>query len=169
MSAATRSGPVCCRTGIEKALSSNGSGWRNEKRIKPDGTTGGNTTQQIDFLLTPPNATPAVQHDGMKDAVSSCGYTFLFNLVRKNNTPPQSQKEKKAEKGHESSITPAASSPSRTSTSTWIGCHQPSLSTSSTAWRRALTNITTPRPCTPCRLRSRWSVNDSRKKRCWRL
>ena len=37
---------------------------------------------QVDFLLTPPNATPAVPHDGMRDAVSSCGYTFLFNLVR---------------------------------------------------------------------------------------
>ncbi len=36
---------------------------------------------QVDFLVTPPNATPAVPHDGMKDAVSSCGYTFLFNLV----------------------------------------------------------------------------------------
>lgn len=35
----------------------------------------------MDFLLTPPNATPAVPHDGMHDAVSSCGYTFLFNLV----------------------------------------------------------------------------------------
>ncbi|KAI9830526.1 MAG: hypothetical protein M1819_005484 [Sarea resinae] len=36
---------------------------------------------RLDFLLTPPNATPAVPHDGMKAAVSSCGYTFLFNLV----------------------------------------------------------------------------------------
>ncbi len=36
---------------------------------------------QVDCLLTPPNATPAVPHGGMKDAVSSCGYTFLFNLV----------------------------------------------------------------------------------------
>jgi Asp-tRNA(Asn)/Glu-tRNA(Gln) amidotransferase A subunit family amidase len=35
----------------------------------------------VDCLLTPPNATPAVPHDGMHDAVSSCGYTFLFNLV----------------------------------------------------------------------------------------
>lgn len=35
----------------------------------------------VDFLLTPPNATPAVPHDGMKEAVSSCGYTFLFNIV----------------------------------------------------------------------------------------
>lgn len=35
----------------------------------------------VDFLLTPPNATPAVPHDGMKQAVSSCGYTFLFNIV----------------------------------------------------------------------------------------
>lgn len=36
---------------------------------------------KLDFILTPPNATPAIPHDGMKDAVSSCGYTFLFNLV----------------------------------------------------------------------------------------
>ncbi|ROT43645.1 amidase [Sodiomyces alkalinus F11] len=35
----------------------------------------------VDFLITPPNATPAVPHGGMKDAVSSCGYTFLFNLL----------------------------------------------------------------------------------------
>ncbi|GJC84171.1 acetamidase [Colletotrichum liriopes] len=35
----------------------------------------------VDFLITPPNATPAVPHDGMRDAVSSCGYTFLFNLL----------------------------------------------------------------------------------------
>ncbi|KAI0384223.1 amidase [Hypomontagnella monticulosa] len=35
----------------------------------------------VDFILTPPNATPAVPHDGMKEAVSSCGYTFLFNLL----------------------------------------------------------------------------------------
>jgi hypothetical protein len=37
---------------------------------------------KLDVMITPPNATPAVPHDGMKDAVSSCGYTFLFNLVR---------------------------------------------------------------------------------------
>ncbi|KUJ24111.1 amidase signature enzyme [Mollisia scopiformis] len=36
---------------------------------------------KIDIMITPPNATPAVPHDGMKDAVSSCGYTFLFNLL----------------------------------------------------------------------------------------
>jgi Asp-tRNA(Asn)/Glu-tRNA(Gln) amidotransferase A subunit family amidase len=35
----------------------------------------------FDFLITPPNATPAVPHDGMNQAVSSCGYTFLFNLL----------------------------------------------------------------------------------------
>ncbi|CAK7562930.1 MAG: hypothetical protein SEPTF4163_000786 [Sporothrix epigloea] len=34
-----------------------------------------------DILLTPPNATPALPHDAMHDAVSSCGYTFLFNLL----------------------------------------------------------------------------------------
>lgn len=36
---------------------------------------------KMDIMLTPPNATPAVPHGGMHDAVSSCGYTFLFNLV----------------------------------------------------------------------------------------
>lgn len=36
---------------------------------------------KFDFVLSPPNATPAVPHGGMHDACSSCGYTFLFNLV----------------------------------------------------------------------------------------
>jgi Asp-tRNA(Asn)/Glu-tRNA(Gln) amidotransferase A subunit family amidase len=36
---------------------------------------------KMDVMITPPNATPAVPHGGMHDAVSSCGYTFLFNLV----------------------------------------------------------------------------------------
>lgn len=35
----------------------------------------------MDFILTPPNATPAVPHKGMKEASASCGYTFLFNLL----------------------------------------------------------------------------------------
>ncbi|CAO1605434.1 hypothetical protein XANCAGTX0491_008952 [Xanthoria calcicola] len=37
--------------------------------------------EELDVILTVPNATPAVPHGGMKDAVSSCGYTFLFNLL----------------------------------------------------------------------------------------
>ncbi|KAK4042216.1 Acetamidase [Parachaetomium inaequale] len=37
--------------------------------------------QGLDVIISPPNATPAVPHDGMRDAVSSCGYTFLFNLL----------------------------------------------------------------------------------------
>ena len=40
--------------------------------------------EALDFMLTPVNATPAVPHGGMKEAVSSCGYTFLFNLVGLN-------------------------------------------------------------------------------------
>ncbi|KAI4105968.1 MAG: hypothetical protein L6R37_002429 [Teloschistes peruensis] len=35
----------------------------------------------VDVILCPPNATPAIPHGGMKDAVSSCGYTFLWNLL----------------------------------------------------------------------------------------
>ncbi|KAF2093766.1 amidase signature enzyme [Rhizodiscina lignyota] len=37
--------------------------------------------EKMDILLTVPNATPAVPAGGMKEAVSSCGYTFLFNLL----------------------------------------------------------------------------------------
>ncbi|KAL2841701.1 amidase signature domain-containing protein [Aspergillus pseudoustus] len=37
--------------------------------------------QQYDFILCPVNATPALPHRAMKDAVSSCGYTFLWNLL----------------------------------------------------------------------------------------
>lgn len=37
--------------------------------------------QQFDFLICPVNATPALPHDAMHDTVSSCGYTFLFNLL----------------------------------------------------------------------------------------
>jgi Asp-tRNA(Asn)/Glu-tRNA(Gln) amidotransferase A subunit family amidase len=36
---------------------------------------------QFDFILAPANATPALPHNAMKDAVSSCGYTFLWNLL----------------------------------------------------------------------------------------
>ena len=36
---------------------------------------------KLDLLICPPNATPAVPHGGMHDAVSSCGYTFLWNLL----------------------------------------------------------------------------------------
>ncbi|KAK0203926.1 amidase signature enzyme [Desarmillaria ectypa] len=35
----------------------------------------------LDFLLTVPNALPAVPHGGMKEGFKSCGYTFLFNLL----------------------------------------------------------------------------------------
>lgn len=36
---------------------------------------------EMDVMITPPNATPAVPHGWMHDAVISCGYTFLFNLL----------------------------------------------------------------------------------------
>ncbi|KAJ4338519.1 hypothetical protein N0V87_003848 [Didymella glomerata] len=41
----------------------------------------GKGEKAMDVMLVPPNATPAVPHGGMHDAVSSCGYTFLFNLL----------------------------------------------------------------------------------------
>ncbi|KAA8645354.1 hypothetical protein EYZ11_009928 [Aspergillus tanneri] len=38
-------------------------------------------SQNYDFILCPVNATPALPHKAMHDAVSSCGYTFLWNLL----------------------------------------------------------------------------------------
>jgi hypothetical protein len=37
--------------------------------------------ERLDFVLTVPNALPAVPHGGMKQGFRCCGYTFLFNLV----------------------------------------------------------------------------------------
>jgi hypothetical protein len=37
--------------------------------------------QGIDFLLTVPNASPAIPHGGMRTSVTSVGYTFIFNIV----------------------------------------------------------------------------------------
>lgn len=37
--------------------------------------------QRFDFILCPAHATPALPHGAMRDAVSSCGYTFLWNLL----------------------------------------------------------------------------------------
>lgn len=37
--------------------------------------------QGIDFLVTVPNATPALPHGGLYESISSCGYTFMFNLL----------------------------------------------------------------------------------------
>lgn len=37
--------------------------------------------EDLDFVLTVPNALPAVPHGGMKEGFKACGYTFLFNLV----------------------------------------------------------------------------------------
>lgn len=42
---------------------------------------GGDGDTPLDFLLTVPNAMPAIPHHGMKQAFASCGYTFLFNLL----------------------------------------------------------------------------------------
>jgi len=37
--------------------------------------------QSLDFVLTVPNALPAVPHGGMKHGFKACGYTFLFNML----------------------------------------------------------------------------------------
>jgi Asp-tRNA(Asn)/Glu-tRNA(Gln) amidotransferase A subunit family amidase len=44
---------------------------------------GGDDTGEdgLDFILTPPNALPALPHGAMASAAPACGYTFLFNLL----------------------------------------------------------------------------------------
>ena len=42
---------------------------------------GGLRDKGVDFILTVPNALPAVPHRGMRHGWKACGYTFLFNLV----------------------------------------------------------------------------------------
>ncbi|THH08576.1 hypothetical protein EW146_g8945 [Bondarzewia mesenterica] len=37
--------------------------------------------QQLDYVLTVPNALPAMKHDGGRLGWKSCGYTFLFNVL----------------------------------------------------------------------------------------
>lgn len=37
--------------------------------------------EELDFILTTPNALPAVPHGGMKKGWRACGYSFLFNIV----------------------------------------------------------------------------------------
>ncbi|KAG6334990.1 hypothetical protein ID866_4091, partial [Astraeus odoratus] len=49
--------------------------WRG---AQVDGSLGDNG---IDFVLTVPNALPAVPHRGMRHGWKACGYTFLFNLL----------------------------------------------------------------------------------------
>ncbi|EEQ32875.1 putative amidase [Microsporum canis] len=37
--------------------------------------------QDFDFILCPVNATPALPHGAMTDAISACGYTFFWNML----------------------------------------------------------------------------------------
>lgn len=121
----------------------------------------GKGEQAMDVMLVPPNATPAVPHGGMHDAVSSCGYTFLFNLVRLSHILRSSSVRST---NRDSSITPPVSSQSPTSTLSRMLFPPPSTSRSSTASHKAHTSTTT---------RSRWlayplayrSLGDGCKKR----
>ncbi|KAF9236038.1 amidase signature enzyme [Melanogaster broomeanus] len=42
---------------------------------------GGLGNKGVDFVLTVPNALPAVPHKGMRHGWKACGYTFIFNLL----------------------------------------------------------------------------------------
>lgn len=68
---------------------------------------------KLDFVLTVPNALPAVPHGGMKEGFKACGYTFLFNVVCNLLTEYVSSN---VDAIWVSSTTPPVSCPSRTST-----------------------------------------------------
>jgi len=51
------------------------------EHIHNDGKTIDDGEEKMDFFLTVPHASPALPHGAMANAVSSCGYTFLFNIL----------------------------------------------------------------------------------------
>ena len=118
---------------------------------------------RMDFMLTVPNATPAVPHDGMEDAVSSCGYTFLFNLVNPLLSPMGTTKLTLS-----SSIIRAASFQSRTSRRLRTSWFQLSASENSMVLPKVRTSTTMPSRWTASQSPSKSSARGCRKKRCWR-
>lgn len=42
--------------------------------------------ENLDFVLTVPNALPAIPHGAMKNSFAACGYTFLFNVVSRGES-----------------------------------------------------------------------------------
>jgi hypothetical protein len=79
----------------------------------------------LDFLITVPNALPAVPHGGMREGWKACGYTFLFNVVSQFCyvciPPPQ-----RTERRRNSWTTPQVYYPSPTSTGTLTSSRRPS-------------------------------------------
>ncbi|EGO29133.1 hypothetical protein SERLADRAFT_433136 [Serpula lacrymans var. lacrymans S7.9] len=56
-------------------------GWQSSQPEGRDKKLGGRFDSGPDFILTVPNALPALPHGGMKDGWKACGYTFMFNLL----------------------------------------------------------------------------------------
>ena len=101
----------------------------------------------VDCLLTPPNATPAVPHDGMRDAVSSCGYTFLFNVVSDVGQSVTCLGDNATNATFYSWITPRVSCLSSLWTRIWIGFPGASSPASLMESRRGPTSSTTLTRC----------------------
>ncbi|KAH7904205.1 amidase signature enzyme [Hygrophoropsis aurantiaca] len=58
--------------------------WRGTKVGRVGVTAGADGLPEdegVDFILTVPNALPAVPHKGMRHGWKACGYTFLWNLL----------------------------------------------------------------------------------------
>lgn len=113
----------------------------------------------FDFMITPPNATPALPHDAMHDAVSSCGYTFMFNLVSFSPTLDL------VSTNNNSSTTRAASCPSHTSTKRRTNSLGISILRSLMVLLEVRISIMTRRPCMVFRSRCRlWARDWKRRK-----
>ena len=78
----------------------------------------------LDFVLTVPNAIPAVPHGGMKHGFKSCGYTLLFNVVSRVVSIVLCILADVS--NNHSSTTPQASYQSRMLTDRWTNCLQDS-------------------------------------------
>jgi hypothetical protein len=79
--------------------------------------------EALDFVLTVPNALPAVPHGGMKQGFKACNYTFLFNLVISHAFMLFTVCVLTF-RSFKSSITPQVSCQSLTLTVIWMRCRQ---------------------------------------------
>jgi Asp-tRNA(Asn)/Glu-tRNA(Gln) amidotransferase A subunit family amidase len=106
--------------------------------------------QQFDFILCPVNATPALPHKAMHDAVSSCGYTFLWNLL-----------------DYSAGVLPVAMSIPSVMPSSVRTRRRSRIWAATTPLRGGRGSTTTRGRWRVCRPQCRWLGGAGRRSRCW--
>ena len=122
--------------------------------------------EELDFVLTVPNALPAVPHGGMKEGFKACGYSFLFNLVSESSG--SSCNHLKSLSFRSSSTIRWVFSQSPTFTKTWIGFPSRPSSNRGTPLRRGHIRCTILRRCVVFLLAYRLLGDGSKRRRSWR-